>query len=72
MLQDSFSWYLTSYLACDVGEIDIIYPEAFTGSIKKYIEKMQPDVVIMIMCERNIRPIEEYRENSHTALFDLR
>jgi len=55
-----------------LAEIDVIYPKTFTGSIRKYIQEMNSDIIIMIMCERNINSIKEYRESSHTALFDLR
>lgn len=72
MLQDSFSWYLSSYLACDVGEVDIIYPPAFTGSIRDYIRQTKPDAVIMMLCERNIAPVGEMDYAEHTAMFDLR
>lgn len=57
--------YLTSYLACDVGENS----DVFTGSIRRCLEVIQLDIIIMIMCEGNIESIEEY---SHKVMFDLR
>ena len=72
MLADSFSWYLTSYLACDVGEIHNIYLGEFTGSIKSYIEEMQPDAVIMLLSTGNITPITKEKYDAHTSLFDFR
>lgn len=72
MLADSFSHYITSYLACDIGEIHNIYLGSFTGSIKSYIEKMQPDVVIMLLNECNITSITKEKYDAHTSLFDFR
>lgn len=69
LLQDSFSWYSTSFLACDIGAVDTICPGAFTGSVRSYIEKTKPDAVILMYCERNIRPIDW---SAHTNMFDLR
>lgn len=69
MLQDSFSWYSTTFLACDVAEIDIICPKSFDGSIQAYIEKTKPDVVVMMVYEVNIEPIEW---ETHKSTFDLR
>lgn len=68
-LQDSFSWYSTTFLACDIEAIDIIHPGVFTGSIRCYIEETKPDMVVMMMCERNINPIDE---PGHTEVFELK
>lgn len=54
ILQDSFSWYSTTYLACDVGEIHVIHPGAFEGSICAYVRELQPDVVIVMYSEYSI------------------
>lgn len=69
MLQDSFSFYLSTYLACDTAELDLIYSRTYDGSIRAYIEKMQPDMVIVLYCEQNI---EEIDGSSHKAFFDFR
>lgn len=69
VLIDSFSWYLATYLACDVGEIDLIYPMLFDGSIKSYVEKTKPDAVLLMLCERNIEPIDW---KTHKSAFDMR
>ena len=58
VLQDSFGWYSTTFLACDVEKIDIIYPMAFNGSVQSYVEETKPDAVVMMMCERNIPTID--------------
>lgn len=69
MLQDSYSWYSTTYLACDAGEIHVIHPEQFDGSIRAYVKELQPDVVIVMYCGRNIKAIDL---SSHTSMFDFR
>ncbi len=69
LLQDSFSWYSTSFLACDIGAVDTIYLYKFTGSVRSYIEDTKPDAVVLMYCERNIGPIDW---TSHESLFDLR
>ena len=69
ILTDSFSWYLATYLACDVGEIDLIHPMEFDGSIRKYVEETKPDLVLLMYCERNIVPIDL---STHKSQFDLR
>lgn len=71
MLQDSFAWYLISYLACDVGQIDVIHTPTFTGSIRNYIRKTKPDAVVLMLCEHNIDPLDENECRSHTAMFEL-
>lgn len=68
-LQDSFSFYLTTYLACDVAEIHVINPLLFTGSIRAYVEAIKPDMVIVACCSGNIREIDW---GSHTSFFDFR
>ena len=69
IIQDSFSWYSTTFLAGSVSEIDVIYPMAFDGSIRRYVEEYEPDIVIMMYCERNIDPIDW---TTHKSPFDLR
>lgn len=68
MLQDSFCWYLTSYLALDVGEVDIIYPTEFEGSIREYIAKTKPDLVILSCNQKQINPIEYDNPKSYFYL----
>ena len=69
VLQDSFAWYLTSYLALDTAEIDVIHPMRFDGSIRRYIEEFQPDMVLVILCEKNIKAIDW---TQHNTPFDFR
>lgn len=72
MLQDSFGYYLSTYLATDVPEIDFLNLNGFTGSLKGYIEETQPDAVVLLLCERNIRRIDETAYNEHKHFFDFR
>ena len=69
MIQDSFGFYSTTYLACDVGEVHMIHLSGFNGSLRAYVKEMQPDVVIVMYCERNIEPIDW---NTHSSMFDFR
>lgn len=59
----------SDYLACDIGETDIIHPMAFDGSIRSYVDEMNPDAVIVLYCERNIKPIDW---SNHLSQFDFR
>lgn len=72
MIQDSFGWYLSTFLALDVAEIDFINLNGFTGSIRTYIEETKPDVVVLLLCERNIKPITDTEMANHTHFFDFR
>ena len=69
MLQDSFGWFLSTYIATDIAEVDMINLSVFDGSLHRYIEETKPDAVVLLLCERNIRPIEW---ESHTDYFDFR
>lgn len=69
ILSDSFGWFLNTYLACDIGETHMINLMTFDGSIRTYIEQMKPDAVMVLYCEKNIKPIDWY---SHLSQFDFR
>jgi hypothetical protein len=69
IIQDSFGWYSASFLACDTGEIDLIHTEAFTGSVREYVNQTEPDIVIMMPNQRQIDKIDW---STHTSFFDLR
>ena len=68
-IEDSFSWYSTTFIACDIESVDIINPCSFTGSIRSYINESKPDMVVMMMCERNIKPIANL---DHSDMFELK
>ena len=69
LIYDSFSWYTASYLATDVSEVVTLHLSAFNGSVRTLADEMSPDVVIMVYCERNINPIEDW--STHKEMFDL-
>lgn len=69
LIQDSFSWYSTSFLSLATAQIDVIYPIAFNGSIRNYVEENKPDIVVFSFCQKAIDPIDYER---HDTYFDLR
>ena len=69
VLQDSFGFYLTTYLACDVQEVHVLHLLKFDGSLRAYIEEIKPDMVIVLYCARNIKKINWA---NHKAAFDFR
>ena len=69
VVQDSFGWYLTTYLACGVQEVHVIHPMQFDGSLHAYIEEIKPDMVIVLYCARNIKKINMA---THKSAFDFR
>lgn len=72
MIQDSFGYYLSTYLALGVPEIDFLNLNSFTGSLKAYIEETKPDAVVLLLCARNIKAIETEEYNGHSHFFDFR
>lgn len=68
MIQDSFAWYLTTYLACDISEINMLH-FGFEGSIRAYVKEYKPDMVIILYCEKNI---SKTNWNKHDSAFDFR
>ncbi len=69
MIQDSFSFYSTTFLALDIAEMDVITLSEFTGSIRSYVDQTQPDMVIVMYGARNIQPVDE---SVHTGTLDFR
>lgn len=47
VLKDSKANIVNPYLACAVGQLDVIDPRGFRGSIRTYIEQTEPDLVII-------------------------
>lgn len=72
MIQDSFGWYLSTFLAADIPKIDFLNLNAFDGSLETYIRETAPDAVVLLLCERNIRAIEPGDLLTHTHFFDFR
>lgn len=48
VIGDSFNWPVSAYLSLGVRNVTIIHNASFTGSLLNYIEKMNPDIVIMV------------------------
>ena len=70
LISDSFAWYLVSYLACDTGYVDKLFPPEFTGSIRTYIEQTKPDIVIVAY---NIgQAVDDGESDSAGNAFDFR
>ncbi len=69
MISDSFTWFMSSYLACDTGEIDRIYVPEFGGSIRNFISQNRPDIVIIAY---NIGQAKEESESGYRSTFDFR
>lgn len=72
MIQDSFGWYLSTYLATDIEKIDFLNLNSFTGSLCSYIEETKPDAVVLLLCERNIKALDEQKYAEHTHFYDFR
>ncbi len=72
MIQDSFGWYLSTFLAADIPSIDFLNLNAFDGSLESYIEESKPDAVVLLLCERNIKAIDDESYAAHTHFFDFR
>lgn len=72
MIQDSFGYFLSTYLALDIPRIDLINLNRFTGSIKSYIEETKPDVVVVLYCEKSITAIDDESYIGHKHFFDYR
>lgn len=68
-IQDSYCYYVTPYLALDAPEILTLYPGEFTGSIRSFIEKNRPDLVVVAL---SAAEIQDYDPGSHTGVYDLR
>jgi hypothetical protein len=53
MIRDSFSIAVSLYMSLGCSELDLIDTRSgkgnFTGSVRTYIEQMQPDIVIMLV-----------------------
>lgn len=48
VIGDSFNWPVSAYLSLGVKNVTIIHNASFTGSLLSYIEKMNPDIVVMV------------------------
>ena len=54
------------------SETDLVNLSQFTGSIRSYVEETKPDAVVVLLCEKNIKPIDSESYDTHTNYFDFR
>ncbi|MCM1062939.1 MAG: hypothetical protein NC420_00475 [Eubacterium sp.] len=69
VLQDSFGFYVTPFLANDFEDIYVIHPASFNGSIESFIAQENPDMVILMYSVSNIKGIDW---SGHSSAFDFR
>lgn len=62
VIGDSFNWALSSYLAVGVQQIDVLHNASFDGSIRTYIQKTNPDYVVV--CYNDAEFYSEYTEKA--------
>ncbi|MCM1046569.1 MAG: hypothetical protein NC417_13780 [Candidatus Gastranaerophilales bacterium] len=73
MIKDSFADTVFPFLALGVSEMDIIDLRHFTGSLRGYIEEMNPDIVIFLCNPSSLLDVDgKIERDSHTSCFDLR
>jgi hypothetical protein len=53
-IKDSYSTPLLPYIALGVEYLDSIYEIRYTGSVKSYIESIQPDLVVVMYSADNV------------------
>lgn len=53
-IKDSYSTPLIPYIALGVEDVETLYEIRFTGSVKEYIDQIQPDMVIVMYSADNI------------------
>ena len=53
-IKDSYSTPLIPYIALGVEDIETLYEIRFTGSVRTYIDQVQPDMVIVMYSADNI------------------
>jgi len=63
VIGDSFNWPVASYLAAGWRWVDVIHNASFSGSIKSYIESVQPDMVLICYNDAELYP--EYTEPAY-------
>ncbi len=68
-INDSYARCVIPFLGLCVKEVSYIYPRSFTGSIKGYIARTKPDIVILLYYPGNLGKIDW---STHKALFDFR
>ena len=69
VVKDSFANSVAPFLALCVKQTDILDPRWFKGSIRSYIKKTQPDIVLVIHTMELDYPLER---DSHQDDYDFR
>ena len=69
VVKDSFANSVAPFLALCVKQMDILDPRWFKGSIRSYIKKTQPDIVLVIHTMELDYPLER---DSHQDDYDFR
>lgn len=69
LIKDSFSDTMGPFLSLGLKNLVMLDSRAFTGSIKAFIEKNKPDVVILMYTAPPVKPIDW---SSHSDKFDFR
>jgi len=63
VIKDSFSNFVTPFQSLTTEYLDIIDPRHFTGSIREYIQKTRPDVVLVQYYAENISTSSRRRKD---------
>ena len=66
-IKDSYSTPLIPYIALGIEDVETLYEIRFTGSVRSYIDQVQPDMVIVMYSADNIMGNGE----GNTAPFNL-
>ena len=69
LIKDSFSNVMAPFLSLSFREVHMLDLRAYTGSVKSYIERNEPDVVV---CEYYVNTYKNVEYSSHRNEFDFR
>lgn len=69
IIGDSYICTIAPFMSVGVKYLDVLDERFFTGSIKKYVEVTEPDIVILAYSAATISPIDF---SNHKAHFDYR
>ena len=69
IIKDSFSNVMAPFLSLSFREVHMLDLRAYTGSVKSYIERNEPDVVV---CEYYVNTYKNVEYSSHRNEFDFR
>lgn len=71
LIKDSFSDVVSPYLAMEVENLSIIDLRYFDGSLKNYVTKYQPDLVLVMYNTSSIVDIEKTNTEGFNDLWDF-